>query len=480
MTGLLIRNVLVDGFHGQGQPSDVRVDDGVVSEMGTGLAAAGSVIVVDGRGGALLPGLCDHHLHLHAMAAAASSVPCGPPQVADAGGLRKALATAAGNEYGWVRGTGYFESVAGDLDAAAIDRLHDARPVRIQHRSGALWMLNTAAAAAVGLDAGEHPGIERDTSGGATGRLWRADEWLRSRLPAAAPPSLGGIGTTLSSLGITSVTDATPELSASSAAAIAADMAAGRLPQRVQLLGTPLSASTPGASAPGPGRQPTTGPYKVVIADSQLPALDDLAALIARAHAAGRPVAVHCVSRVALFLLLAALDAAAVMPGDRLEHAAVVPASTIEPLRRRGLRVVTQPGFIAWRGDDYQRLMEPEELPDLYRFRTLLAGGVRVGLSSDAPYGPLDPWAVMQASMDRLPPGGGQSLGPQERVTGVEALAGYLSGPADPGGAPRQIRPGGAADLVLLHCSKRELLAGPDAAMVRMTVIAGEPVFGQY
>jgi predicted amidohydrolase YtcJ len=479
MTGLLIRNVHVDGFHGQGQATDVRVAGGVVSEMGPGLAAAGSADVVDGRGGALLPGLCDHHLHLHAMAATASSVPCGPPLVTDASGLRQALAGAAGNEHGWVRGTGYFESVTGDLDAAALDSLHDARPVRIQHRSGALWMLNTAAAAAVGLDAGEHPGIERDTRGRATGRLWRADDWLRSRLPAAAPPALAGVGMTLSRLGITSVTDATPELPASSAAAIAADMAAGRLPQRVQLLGTPPAASAHGASALGPGRMPTSGPYKIVIADSKLPALDDLAALIARAHAAGRPVAVHCVSRVALLLLLAALDAAAVMPGDRLEHAAVVPAETIESLRRRGLRVVTQPGFIAQRGDDYQRLMEPEDLPDLYRFRTLLSGGVRVGLSSDAPYGPLDPWAVMQASMDRLPPGGGRPLGPQDRVTGEEALAAYLSGPADPGSAPRQIRPGSAADLVLLHCSRREMLAGPDAAMVRMTIIAGEPVFGQ-
>lgn len=479
MTGMLLRNVFVDDVHGAGQTTDVRIADGVVAELGQGLAKARSGIVVDGRGGLLLPGLCDHHLHLHAMAAAATSVPCGPPRVTDASGLGQALAGAAGNEHGWVRGTGYFESVAGDLDAAAIDRLHAVRPVRIQHRSGALWMLNTVAAAAAGLDAGDHPGIERDARGRATGRLWRADDWLRSRLPAAAPPSLAGIGMTLSSLGITSVTDATPGLSDSSAAAIAADMAAGRLPQRVQLLGAALSAPVRDADASGPGRTPTIGPYKVVIADSRLPDLDDLAALIDRAHAAGRPVAVHCVSRVALSLLLAAFDVAAVMAGDRLEHAAVVPAGAIASLQRGGLRVVTQPGFIAHRGDDYRRLMEPEDLPHLYRFRTLLAAGVPVALSSDAPYGPLDPWAVMQAAMDRLPPGGGGPLGPGDRVSGAEALAGYLSGPRDPGGIPRQIRPGSAADLVLLHASKQELLAGPDAAMVRMTVIDGKPVFGE-
>lgn len=478
MTALLIRNVAIYGTRGTDERTDVRITGGRVSELGTNLAAEGDD-VINGRGGTLMPGLCDHHLHLHAMAAAASSVSCGPPKVRTAVELAQALGAAGGRQQGWIRGTGYFESVAGDLDAVALDRLHDAGPVRIQHRSGALWMLNTAAVAAVGLDAGAHPGIERDASGRATGRLWRADAWLRSRLPAADPPSLAGVGETLSRFGITSVTDATPELSASSAAVIAADMAAGRLPQRVQLLGSPVAAPTSGAGAFPPRRTPTPGPYKIVIADSQLPALDDLAALIARAHAADRPVAVHCVSRVALLLLLAALDASGVMPGDRLEHAAVVPAETIVSLRRRGLRVVTQPGFIAQRGDDYRRLMEPEDLPDLYRFRTLLAGGVRVGLSSDAPYGPLDPWAVMQASVDRLPLGGGRPLGPHERVTASEALTGYLSGPADPGSAPRQIRLGSAADLVLLHCSEQELLAGPDAAMVRMTIIAGEPVFGQ-
>ncbi|MBV8461910.1 MAG: hypothetical protein JO368_01350, partial [Acidimicrobiales bacterium] len=75
--------------------------------------------VVEGSGGALLPGLHDHHLHLRAMAARRASVPCGPPEVADRAGLGAALraaAAAAASEPGrWVRGTGYDDSVTGPL-----------------------------------------------------------------------------------------------------------------------------------------------------------------------------------------------------------------------------------------------------------------------------------------------------------------------------------------------------------------------------
>ena len=72
-----------------------------------------------------------------------------------------------------------------------------------------------------------------------TGRLWRADAWLRSRLPGSGPPGLAGVGAALLRHGITAVTDATPDLDAAAIAAISDAMARGDLPQRVQLLGAP-------------------------------------------------------------------------------------------------------------------------------------------------------------------------------------------------------------------------------------------------
>ncbi|GAF44720.1 amidohydrolase family protein [Rhodococcus wratislaviensis] len=445
---------------------DVRIEAGRVTAVGVDLPRAGAESV-DAAGGALMPGLTDHHLHLHAIAAEAASVRCGPPSVRDAAALARALDAAAGDDAGWVRGVGYIETVAGELDAAALDRLHTRRPVRLQHRSGAMWMLNSAAIAATGLDSADHPGVERDPTGAATGRVWRADDWLRARLPVTGPPSLATVGVALTKFGITSVTDATPDLRPSSQQAIADAMSSGDLPQRVHLLG-----GAPITESPMTTPRLTVGPYKIVLADSGLPHLDHLAETIRRAHSAGRAVAVHCVSREALVILLAVLDDVGTIPGDRIEHGALVPRETLERIRGLGLRIVTQPGFLADRGDDYLRHVDETDQPDLYRCRSLLDAGIPLALSSDAPYGPLDPWRVIAAAVDRRAPTG-EVVGPRERLTTAQALHGYLTRPTDPGGTPQRVTVGADADLVLLHVPLADALAAPTADVVRRTIYTG-------
>lgn len=462
MNGILLRDAEVDG-----RRADVRLRADRIVELGTGLPAARVERVVDCLGGALLPGLVDHHLHLHALASALRSVPCGPPDVRDRGALAGALRSASADEHGWVRGVGYVEDVAGPLDSAALDALYPSRPLRIQHRSGALWMLNSAAAEAVSLASADHPGVERTGDGGPTGRLWRADDWLRSRLPATGPPDLADVGERLTAYGITSVTDASPNLDTAALTAIGDAMREGALPQRVHLLGVPLGVRPPAG--------PATGPYKIVLADSDLPDLGELAGTVRAAHAAGRPVAVHCVSREGLVLLLTALDEAGTRAGDRIEHAALVPEELRHRLAELGLRVVTQPGFLARRGDDYLRDVPAEEHADLYRCASLLSAGVPVALSSDAPYGPLDPWTVIAAAIGRRT-ASGAVLGPDERVGTRTALAAYLAPAEHPGGPPRRLAPGAPADLVLLHEPLAVALDSPHETVVRHTIIAGRIV----
>ena len=96
-----------------------------------------------------------------------------------------------------MRGIGYHESVAESWTGTAY-RLVADRPVRLQHRGGALWMLNTRALIELGLLA------TRDD-----GRLWRDDTLLRERLGEQPPPTWPRPGGA-ASLGITGVTDATP------------------------------------------------------------------------------------------------------------------------------------------------------------------------------------------------------------------------------------------------------------------------------
>lgn len=50
--------------YGEGDPVSVRIVDGVIAEIGAGLDTGGAGDVVDGRGGVLLPGLVDMHVHL--------------------------------------------------------------------------------------------------------------------------------------------------------------------------------------------------------------------------------------------------------------------------------------------------------------------------------------------------------------------------------------------------------------------------------
>src|SRR4051794_21010703 len=183
MRDVLLIDADVDG---RGRPVDVRVRGGFVVDVGAGLDRAGAEIV-DGGGAALLPGLHDHHLHIHSLAAALRSVPCGPPDVRTEAAFASALhaAAVAAPPGAWIRGVGYHESVAGLLDRRQLDAIVRDHPVRIQHRSGVLWMLNTAALDAIGA-AERSAGLELDDGGAPTGRLFHEDRWLAERIGGGA------------------------------------------------------------------------------------------------------------------------------------------------------------------------------------------------------------------------------------------------------------------------------------------------------
>ena len=394
------------------------------------------------------------------MAAARRSVRVGPPQVLDRQGLVAALRVA--DEVlprdAWLRAVGYHESVAGDLDRVRLDEIVARRPVRVQHRSGALWLLNTAALRAIGDD------------GEGDGRLFGADGWLRDRLPADEAPDLAAIGTQLSGYGVTGVTDATPVDRMEDLQVLASACARGDLPQDVQVTGGPALA---GCEMPAGLRR---GPVKVLLADHQLPALDQVVDWVRDAHGYGRPVAVHCVTREALILALAAWETAGARSGDRVEHAAIADGPLARRVSALGLTVVTQPGFIAERGDRYLTDVEPADRPHLWPCRTLIDAGVAVAASTDAPFGDPDPWLAVAAATTRRT-ATGQLLGVEEAVDARTALALILGTLADPGGPPRRVRPGAPADLCLLDLPLAEGLAHPSAERVVLTLQAGRVVY---
>ncbi|MCC3332009.1 hypothetical protein [Nocardia abscessus] len=70
MTVILLRDGEIDGVSGL----DLRVRDGRIDDIGPSLSTRGAAEVIEARGGAVVPGPHDHHLHLHATAADATSV----------------------------------------------------------------------------------------------------------------------------------------------------------------------------------------------------------------------------------------------------------------------------------------------------------------------------------------------------------------------------------------------------------------------
>lgn len=457
MSALLLRRAEVGG-----RLVDIRLDGGLIVALAPELEPLRSDEVVDAGGGAVVPGLHDHHIHLMAFAAARHSTPVGPPDVTDLPQLEAALRAAPGT--GWLRGTGYHESVAGDLDRHRLDALVPGRPVRVQHRSGAMWMFNSAAITILRLEAGAPPGVERDAEGVPTGRLYGLDEWLRDRLPPD-PPDLSGAAAELLSYGVTGLTDLTPTDDPRHVDVLAEAVAEGSIAQRLVItggLGLP----------PKAGAALERGPVKLVVADHALPALDDLTVQIRTAHARGRPVAVHCVTRAALLLALAAWDDAGALPGDRVEHAAVAGAAEASRLAAAGITVVTQPGFVAERGDAYLTDVEPDDRPDLWPCASLLERGVAVGGSTDAPFGPADPWRAIAAATTRRTRHGAV-LGAGERLDARRALTLFLTPPFDPGGRPRRVAVGQPADLCLLHGPLEAALDDPSSAHVAATFIGG-------
>ncbi|MDQ2677394.1 MAG: amidohydrolase family protein [Actinomycetota bacterium] len=459
----------------QGRLCDVLVADGHIVSVGEAVVPTGTAPtdaapgeVIDGDGAALLPGLHDHHLHLAALAASLGSVDVGPPTVTTPEQFAAALARAdaalpAGR---WIRAVGYHESVAGPLDRDLLDRLVPRRPTRVQDRTGLRWTLNSAGLDLAKADEAPHPGIARDEHGRPTGAVDRGDEWIRTATGGAFP-DLAPVGRTLAALGVTGVTDCTPYDELSGPSAIAAAVDAGVLPQRVYVTGGVGLADRP---LPSPLH---TGPVKILLDEPSLPELSQLVAAIAHAHRADRNVAVHVVTAATLAFALAAWHEAGAHPGDRIEHGSVITPAAIDPIAALGLTVVTQPAFVAERGDRYLAEVEDDH-DDLYRCATLLARGVPVAGSSDAPYALPDPWRAIDAAVTRRT-SAGAVLGADERLPLERAYALFTGDPLDPGRRHRRIEPGAPADLVLLG-RPLDRSRPPSAADVRATYVAGRPI----
>ena len=417
---------------------DVVMDSTGILEIaisGQSLQAQDSDLAIDAEGAALIPGLHDHHIHLLALKASLDSIKLGPPEVETLSQFKDAVykAAQANPSADWIRGVGYVESVAGPLSREVLDEIVPDKAVRIQHRSGALWILNSKALEILKLD---------DSS--SDGCLLRKDAWLNQQLDADLDLNpdqslgLGEVGHLLNSFGVTGVTDATP----------------GYGPKEVNLF---KKAKAQGfccdlvlmADTFEPDDASWMGPRKIILDDFAIPEFQELTQVIETARSQGRPVAIHSVTKASLALVAAALKEVGSIDGDRVEHASIAPPELVSVLAELGVTIVTQPNFIAERGDYYLKNVEVEDQPWLYRCQGWLKEGVKLAGGTDAPFGSPNPWTAIWAAVNRKTCSG-KTLGQDEALNFESALSLFLSPSDNPGGEPKRIKVGERANLCLL------------------------------
>ncbi len=475
-------------------PVDLRLQAGVVSEVGTGLNAAGADDVIDAAGRWVMPGLWDAHTHPVMWALSRRRIDLVGSRDADdtARRVRRHLdGIPSGDQL--VMGYGYRSGGwPAQPTTAQLDAVTGRRPVALTSGDGHNGWLNSAAFALLGLDAHDGPLVENEWYAAFT-RLEALDPDVLDPVPALADAigqahAKGIVGLVDFEFGSAFAT--WPERIARGLTSIrvAAATYADQLEEvarRGLRTGDPLV----------PGHDLVTmGPLKV-ISDGSLNTLtawccepylggarlehpcgqpnqehSELVAMMARAREIGLTTAIHAIGDRAVAGALDAFEAT----GQRgaMEHAQLLRWSDIPRMARLGITASVQPAHAPddrdvseqWWGDRTDRL---------YAFRALHDAGVPLALGSDAPVSPLDPWlaiaTAVHRSADERP-----AWHAEQSLTVAEALAASVDGQGT-------VAAGSRADLILLDADP---LAGPGdrgelAAYLRDMPVAGTIVGGR-
>ncbi|HEV2170171.1 MAG TPA: amidohydrolase family protein, partial [Candidatus Binatus sp.] len=112
------------------------------------------------------------------------------------------------------------------------------------------------------------------------------------------------------------------------------------------------------------------------------------------------------------------------MPRFRIEHGGIITRDYIDRLMAAGVWVVTNPGFIYFRGPKY--VEEPGLVAHLYRARSLKDANVHLAGATDAPVTPARPLAAIAAAVSRTSIDGVE-FAPSEALTMSDAFALFTS-----------------------------------------------------
>ncbi|MGE5253773.1 MAG: amidohydrolase [Planctomycetaceae bacterium] len=198
---------------------------------------------------------------------------------------------------------------------------------------------------------------------------------------------------------------------------------------------------------------------------------------------AGYQVSVHAQGDRALEMLLKAFERT-MDRGNPLRHQIVhagnLTAGQIDRVAKLGLYISSQANFFSLLGDGFMEAYGPIRSRELYRFKTLLQKGIRLGFSSDCPVAEPNPLIGLRDAICRKT-AKGQDFAPAECLTAEQALSLYTREAAYfsfEEGERGTLKEGKTADLVVLD--KDPLQTPPEAIAgikVKMTMVGGRIVY---
>lgn len=449
---------------------------------------------IDLRGGLMVPGWTDAHVHFMWWAIQMDQVDLRDSATLDDALARVAERARALPEGAWLVGGRFDKNRWGRWPTAAeLDRVTHGHPAALRSRDGHSRWLNSAALRAAGIGAATIPPaggeIERDAAGEPTGILKENANWL---VDAVVPsPSLDE---RLAALrrgqveawrrGVTGIEDLEP---ANAREAFAVLDGRGELGLRVEM-GIPrgdLSEATAAGLRTGTGGEWLRTGHCKIFTDgalgSQTAALeepyegsdsrgiltiepDDLAADVTRAAAAGIAVAIHAIGDRAVRVALDAIEPTRRShPAlrQRIEHVQLVREDDLARFGRLGVIASMQPIHATSDRDLVDRYWGTARARRAYPWRTLASHGAVLAFGSDAPVEPIDPLLGIHAAVARQRPGDSDRWHPEQALTLDEALAGYAAGAAHATGRERErgtLVPGLRCDATIVE---RDLAAVP-------------------
>lgn len=489
--------------------------------------------VVDLDGKTMLPGFYAAHDHFPGSGrVAVSSVDLNSPPIGTIETMDELVAAlserAAGTPAGeWIQGRGYDDTLLAELrhpTRSDLDRVSTEHPIYISHTSGHLGVANSLALELAGITRStpDPPGgvIQRDPetgepngvfeeSGGMVSRLippptneqqleafrWAVQDYVDNGVTTAVLAG-GGRGSLINLRQakdegilafriITMMSRGNPEeISAAESGGLGSHFGDTRL--KVGAIKIVQDGSNQGYT--GYFTEPYHTPFKGDAEYRGYPrrSREDLTSMVKQLHRSGYQIAIHANGDAAIDDVIHAYrEAQRDYPRPdarhRIEHCQMVRKDQLDAIAELGVTPSFFVGHVFYWGDRHRDIfMGPERAAGISALRSAIDRGIRFTVHDDTPVTPVNPLQLVWVSVNRLTKSE-QVLGPDERVTPIEALravtidAAWQNFEEEIKGS---IEAGKLADLVIL--SDNPVTVDPETIrdiQVLETIVGGQTVF---